>query len=165
MIAQATPTRTTWRAVLADAVGSARFVMDLEGASGDWRHLLEQNGCVLLDPTRALAAPVHGAVVARHLLSRAREPDRVLAEWLGLLEAGGRVVLLESAARRGFLRRESLLFPPMRPSDPGAPYRRGLSPADASLLLQGAGFIDIRCFALPVPPSVSVHYLVSARRR
>jgi hypothetical protein len=120
---------------------------------------------VLLDPTRALAGSVHGAVVARHLVSRAREPDRLLAEWLGLLESGGRVVLLESAARRGFLRRANLLFPPVRPKDPEAPYRRGLSPADASLLLQGAGLIDIRCFALPVPPSVGVHYLVSARRR
>lgn len=89
----------------------------------------------------------------------------MLADWLGLLESGGRVVLLESAARRGFLRRPSLLFPPTRPSDPRAPYRRGLSPADASFLLQAAGFVDIRCFALPVPPSMSVHYLVSARRR
>ena len=94
MIAQATPTRATWQAVLGDAVGFTRFVLDLEGASGDWRHLLELNGCVILDPTRALAGPVHGAVVARHLLSRAREPDRLLAEWLGLLESGGRVVLV-----------------------------------------------------------------------
>lgn len=164
-MAVAAPTRTTWRAVLAEAVGPARFVVDLDGAIGEWRDLLEQNGCLLLDPTQALGSPVHGAVIARHLVSRAREPERVLAEWLGLLEPGGRVVLLEGAARRGFLRRTNLLFPPRRPVDPRAPYRRGLSPADASLLLQAAGFVDIRCFALPVPPSVAVHYLASARRR
>ena len=74
-------------------VGAARFVVDLEGASGEWRDLLEQNGCVLLEPTRALGGPVHGAVVARHILSRTREPDRVLEHWLALLEPGGRVVL------------------------------------------------------------------------
>ncbi|MCK6460981.1 MAG: class I SAM-dependent methyltransferase [Planctomycetes bacterium] len=161
----ATPTSATWRAVLGEAVGSARIVVDIEGASGEWRELLEQNGCFALDPSHALTGAIHGAVVARHLVSRAREPERVLADWHGLLERGGRVVLLESTARRGLLRRASLLFPPRRPPDARAPYRNGLSPADASLLLQAAGFIDIRCFALPVPPSVSVHYLVSARRR
>lgn len=165
MTAVATPTHATWRAVIAEAVGPARVVVDLEGATGEWRHLLERNGCFLLDPTRPLGGPVHGAVIARHLVSRAREPERVLAEWLRLLDSGGRVVLLESAARPGFFRRKSLLFPPQRPWDPRAPYRRGLSPADASLLLQAAGFVDVRCFALPVPPSASVHYLASARRR
>lgn len=161
----AMPTRTTWRTILAEAVGAARFVVDLEGAGGDWRHLLEQSGCFVLDPERAWRGPLHGAVIARHLVSRAREPARVVAEWLGLLEPGGRVILLESAVPRGLLRRPNILFPPSRPSDPRAPYRRGLPPADASLLLQAAGFVDIRCFALPVPPSVSVHYLLSARRR
>lgn len=165
MTAVAPPTRATWRAVLAEAVGPARFVVDLEGAAGEWRRLLEQNGCLLLDPTDALSGPVHGAIVARHLVSRTREPDRALADWLGLIESGGRVVLLESAMRRGFLRRANLLFPPARPPDQRAPYRRGLSPADATLLLQAAGLVDVRCFALPVPPSASVHYLVSARRR
>jgi hypothetical protein len=159
------PTTATWRTVLGEAVGPARVVVDLEGATGEWRHLLEQNGCLALDPAHGLHRPVHGAVIARHLVSRAREPERLLADWHGLLEPGGRVVLLESAARRGLLRRTTLLFPPRRPSDPRAPYRSGLSPADASLLLQAGGFIDIRCFALPVPPSVGVHYLVSARRR
>lgn len=161
----ATPTRATWRTVLGEAVGAARVVVDLEGASGEWRELLEQNGCLALDPAHGLGGPVHGAVIARHLLSRAREPQRVLADWHGLLEPGGRVVLLESGARRGFLRRTSLLFPPRHPYDPRAPHRSGLSPADASLLLQAAGFVDIRCFALPVPPSVGVHYVISARRR
>jgi hypothetical protein len=161
----AVPTRATWRTVLGEAVGPARVVVDLEGATGEWRHLLEQNGCLALDPSHGLRGPVHGAVIARHLLSRAREPERVLAEWHGLIEPGGRVVLLESAARRGLLRRATLLFPPRRACDPGAPYRNGLSPADASLLLQAAAFVDIRCFALPVPPSVGVHYVVSARRR
>ncbi len=161
----ATPTRATWRTVLGEAVGAARIVVDIEGASGEWRELLEQNGCFALDPAHALSGTIHGAVVARHLLSRSREPERALADWHGLLEKGGRVVLLESGARRGIFRRASLLFPPRRPCDPRAPYRGGLSPADASLLLQAAGFVDIRCFALPVPPSVSVHYLVSARRR
>jgi len=161
----AIPTRATWRAVLAEAVGPARFVVDLDGAGGEWRQLLEQNGCFLLDAEHALSSPLHGAVIARHLVSGAREPERVVAEWLGLLEPAGRVVLLESAVRRGLLRRPGLLFPPRRPSDPRAPYRHWLPPADASLLLQAAGFVDIRCFALPVPPSVSIHYLVSARRR
>jgi hypothetical protein len=161
----ATPTRATWRTVLGEAVGAARIVVDIEGASGEWRELLEQNGCLALDPTNGLRGPVHRAVIARHLVSRAREPERAIADWHGLLEAGGRIVLLECAGRRGFLRRASLLFPPRRPFDSKAPYRSGLSPAEASLLLQAAGFVDIRCFALPVPPSASVHYLVSARRR
>ena len=161
----ALPTHATWRTVLAEAVGPARFVIDLEGANGEWRNLLEQNGCLLVDPAHALVAPVHGALIARHLVSRAREPDRVVTEWLGLLEPAGRVVLLESVTRRGLLRRPSLLFPPRLPPEPQAPYRHGLPPADASLLLQAAGFVDIRCFALPVPPAVNVHYLVAARRR
>jgi hypothetical protein len=159
------PTRATWRTVLGEAVGAARVVVDIEGATGEWRDLLEQNGCLALDPARGLRGPVHGAVIARHLLSRAREPERLLADWHGLLNTGGRIVLLESGARRGLLFRPSLLYPPRRPSDPLAPYRGGLSPADASLLLQAAGFVDVRCFALPVPPSASVHYIASARRR
>jgi len=159
----ATPTHATWRAVLADAVGPARFVLDPEGAGGEWRAMLEQNGHVLLDPEPC--APLHGAVVARHLVSGMREPERTLRGWLELLGPGGRVVLLESAPRRGFLRRPGRLFPPQRGPEPRAPYRRGLSPADASLLLEAAGFTGVRCFALPVPPSASVHYLASARRR
>ena len=127
--------------------------------------MLEQNGYLLLEPDHALRGPVHGAVLARHLLSRAPEPERTVADWGALLEPGGRIVLLESAARRGLLRRTNLLYPPRRPSDPRAPYRRGLTPSDAAFLLEAAGYVDIRCFALPVPPSASVHYLVAARRR
>jgi hypothetical protein len=168
-MAVATHTTATWRTVIGEAVGPARFVVDLEGARGEWRQLLERNGYVLLDPAHALRGAVHGAVIARHLVSRVRDPQRFMTEWLELLEPGGRVVLLESGVRRGTLgglfQRPTLLFPPSRPFDPRAQYRRGLSPADASLLLQAAGYVDVRTFALPVPRSVGVHYLVSARRR
>jgi hypothetical protein len=158
-------TTATWRAVLGEAVGPARVVVDVEGARGEWRRLLEQNGYRLLDPARALDGAVHGAVVARHLVSRVREPQRIVADWLGRLERGGRVVLLECGARRGLFQRPALLFPPSYRADPRAPFRRGLSPADASLLLEAAGYVDVRCFALPVPPSAAVHFLASARRR
>jgi hypothetical protein len=158
-------TRATWRAVLGEALGPARYIVDLEGASGEWRTLLERNGCFLLDRAHVLDGRVHGALIARHLVSRAREPQRMVAEWLDLLEPGGRMVLLESGARRGFLRRPSLLFPPRCPPDPLAPYRRGLSPSEAALLLEAARCVDIRTFTLPVPAWASVHYMVSARRR
>jgi len=127
--------------------------------------MLEQNGYLVLDPPAVPRGPIHGAVVARHLMSRARKPQRMLAVWHRLLDVGGRIVLLESAHRRGLLRAGKLLFPPRRAPDSRAPYRRGLPPAQAALLLEAAGFIDIRCFALPGPPSVGVHYLASARRR
>ncbi|HEX5135478.1 MAG TPA: hypothetical protein VFY93_00770 [Planctomycetota bacterium] len=156
--------RATWRAVLAEAIGPARHVVDLEGATGEWRHLLEQNGCFLLEPTHALRGPVHGALIARHLLSRAREPERLPAVWLDLLEPGGRIILLEST-HRGLFRKRRGLFAPKRPTDPLAPYRRGLAPADAALLLEASGYVGIRAFALPVPASASAHYLMSARKR
>jgi hypothetical protein len=166
-VAVAIHTTATWRTIIGEAVGPARFVIDLEGARGEWRQLLERNGYVLLDPAHALRGAVHGAVIARHLVSRVPDPQRVVAEWLRLVEPSGRVVLLESGrgARGGLFRRPALLFPPHRPPDPRAPYRRGLSPADASLLLEAAGYVDVRAFALPVPRSAGAHYLVSARRR
>lgn len=156
--------RTTWRAVIAEAIGPARQVVDLEGATGEWRHLLEQNGCFLLEPKHALDGPVHGALVARHLLGRAREPERLLAHWADLLEQGGRVILLESA-RRGLFRGRRVLFPAKRPADPLAPFRRGLAPAEAALLLEASGFVGIRTFALPVPASAAAHFLMCARKR
>lgn len=159
------PTRTTWRAILGDAIGPAHAVVDIEGASGEWRRLLLQNGYFLLDAASALRGPNHDAILARHLVSRVREPGRLLAEWIDLLAPGGRIVLLESASRRTFLRRPQLLYPPRRRADPRAPYRRGLTPAFASMLLETAGLFDVRCFALPVPPAANAHYLASARRR
>lgn len=158
------PVRATWRAVLAEMIGPARNVIDLEGATGDWRHLLEQTGCFLLEPAHALRGPVHGALVARHQLSRVREPERLPADWLDLLEPGGRVILLE-CAHRGLFRRRRVLFPAKRPTDPLAPYRKGLAPAEAGLLLEASGYVGIRTFALPGPASAGAHYLMSARKR
>lgn len=161
----AAPTRTTWRTVLAEAIGPGRCVVDVEGASGEWRLLLEQNGYVV----STAAAESSNAVVARHLVSRLRDPVKCVAEWVARLAPAGRIVLLESAVRRGplgaLLGRRNLLFPPRRGIESAAPFRHGLSPAEASLLLQAAGLCDIRSFALPVPPPLGVHYLVSARRR
>ena len=108
------------------------------------------------------------AVLVRHLVSRLALPHRALKEWLRVLRAGGRILLIDSfpAERRwwsGLHRKlssteqERLLVPPPHPPQRRAPFRSGLPAREARTFLRLAEVRQVQTHGLSGSPG----YLVS----
>lgn len=179
------------------ALGERAAVVDVSCGCGDWARYLCRLGYSVhgvdhsrrrIARNRAMAARLgvratfalgtpdalpaadgrFDAVLVRHLTSRLALPHRALKEWLRVLRAGGRILLIDSfpAERRWWTwlhrklartERERLLVPPPHPPQRRAPFRSGLPAAEARTFLRLADIRQIRTHELAGSPG----YLVS----